>query len=115
MLATAKRNADAETEARRAVKMVPGVPLAWATLIQFLAGTDSKAAEAAVEEAQGKLPGDESALVRVQFDEAVGRKDQAEKIYLTARGRDQGCAPPGKPRLLLRAHRLVWTGRGLSS
>jgi tetratricopeptide (TPR) repeat protein len=84
MLATAKRNADAETELRRAVKMAPGVPLAWASLIQFLAGTDPKAAEAAVQEAEGKLPGDEAALVRAQFDEAIGRKDQAEKIYQAA-------------------------------
>jgi tetratricopeptide (TPR) repeat protein len=75
----------AEKEFRMGVQLAEKSPEAWVALIQFLVRVDRKEkAEAAIQEALGKLPGTESAVALAQCYEIVGRNDEAEKRYEAA-------------------------------
>ena len=81
----AGRRAEAESSLRQAVGLADAAPEPRVALVQFLAGTGRPAdAEAAVREAEGKLPRDRAALPLAQCWEAIDRPDRAEPYYLAA-------------------------------
>ncbi|MBX6312993.1 MAG: tetratricopeptide repeat protein [Isosphaeraceae bacterium] len=79
------RHAAAEAELRRAVMMAEDAPDPWVALVQFLARTGQKPqAEAALREAQRKLPPGQAPLALARCYEAIGQGAQAEQQYRAA-------------------------------
>jgi tetratricopeptide (TPR) repeat protein len=77
-----QRNEEAEQHLRQAVALAPEVPDPWVALVQFLARTgQQKKAEAALSDAQTKVPVGVRALALAQGYEALGQRDKAEKLY----------------------------------
>jgi tetratricopeptide (TPR) repeat protein len=76
---------EAEVELRRALKLADNVPETWTTLIYFLSRTERKdEAVAAIRDAHAKLPEAKYRLAYAQCYEAVGEREQADKLYTAA-------------------------------
>ena len=76
------RQPQAENALRHAVRLADTVPDTWVALVHYLARTEQKnKAEAAIQDAQGKIPAERAPLALAQCYEALGRKDRAEEQY----------------------------------
>jgi tetratricopeptide (TPR) repeat protein len=80
-----ENQAKAESALRRAIELAGNAPEMWILYIQHLARMGKKEkAEAALTEAQGKLPKDQVLLTLAECNEVLGRMDQALKLYQEA-------------------------------
>lgn len=81
--------AEAEQSFRKAITLKVDAPDAWVALILFFGQTgDTEKAEAAIAEAQQKIPRGMAPLALAQCYEAMGRMDEAEKSYQQALAAD---------------------------
>ena len=70
---------------RRAVELAENVPQTWVALVQYLAAMGQiDQAEAAIQKARSKLPGDQAPLALARSYEIIDRKDQARAQYVAA-------------------------------
>ncbi len=85
MLLLNGKKAEAEAPLRQAVKLAEKAPASWIALVQYLvrAGQVDKA-NAALQEAQQKLPPDQAPLALAQCYEALGDLRRAEEQYRKA-------------------------------
>jgi cellulose synthase operon protein C len=96
VLAAAGRQDEAVKTLRRAAEAAGEAPEVWIALVQQLARMGRKAdAEAAIREAQSKLPAERSAATLALCYEALGVGDRAESLY-----KDALKAKPGDTALL---------------
>ncbi len=74
---------EAEKAFEKAVRLDPANDIAWVAMIQFYGQTEQiQKAEAAIAEAQSKLPPKKVASAIAQCYEAIGKKQDAEKLLL---------------------------------
>jgi cellulose synthase operon protein C len=79
------RRGDAEKALRRAAELRPDAPEAWLVLVRYLASVQKRdAAEAAIREAQRRLPADRADLALASCYEAVGDDVEARGRYEAA-------------------------------
>jgi tetratricopeptide (TPR) repeat protein len=71
---------DVEQTLQRAVIMAENVPEVWVAYIQYLAGRDKARAEAAIKEAEARLPANKRTIALALCYEAVGRGSQAQQL-----------------------------------
>ncbi len=75
---------EAEKAFRRACQLNEKAPDSWIALVGFLARTDPKRADAAIDEAKKHLPPEQLPLALAFLYETVGRTAQVEEQYLAA-------------------------------
>jgi cellulose synthase operon protein C len=73
--------AEAEKLLRKALSLAEKAPDTWLALIQVLAGTDVKKAEAALAEARGKITAEDAPFVLGPGYEMIGQVDKAREQY----------------------------------
>ena len=87
------RLADAETSLRSAIQLKPEAPEPWVALIRFYAALGRKTdAEAAIRQAQSKLPAQTAALAMAASYEALGNVAEASKQFQLALSRSDQSA-----------------------
>ncbi|WP_406695911.1 tetratricopeptide repeat protein [Singulisphaera sp. Ch08] len=81
---SAGEKAKAEAALRRALELGESVPETWIAWVEYLSRTGQKAkAEAAIPQAQRKLPPDRAPLALALCYTATGQLDRAEELYQT--------------------------------
>jgi tetratricopeptide (TPR) repeat protein len=81
----AKQQAEAEQSLRRAVALAPDSPEAWVALVQHFVWVGEKGkAEAAVREAEKKLPPAQAHLPLAHAYDTLGQKERARELYAAA-------------------------------
>jgi tetratricopeptide (TPR) repeat protein len=85
VLRATPQSTEAEPHLRKAVELAPKVPDTWVALIQYLAHAGRKEqAEEAIRAAQAQLPAEQAPLALAQCHEALGQREQAQRLYRKA-------------------------------
>ena len=85
LLSAAGKTAEAEESFRRAIAIADQEPATWVALVQhFVRINDKPRAEAAIREAEQKLPKGKALLNLAQCYDMIGESDRAKKLYEAA-------------------------------